>query len=270
VPSEAPEPPQERHAVEAPEPPPRAEGLRLQKVLAAAGIGSRRSSEEMIAEGRVTVNGVPAHLGQRVDQRFDRIEVDGIPLPGREGLVYYLLHKPVGVVSTASDPEGRTTVVQLVPKGERVYPVGRLDAASEGLLLLTNDGDLAYHLMHPAFGVEKEYVVEVQGTLSREVLGRLRRGVHLEDGVTAPARVHQLGPRTARVIIHEGRKRQVRRMFDAVGHPVSRLVRVRVGPVNDDGLGPGQVRELAPNEVMALWEAAIGPGSATGNRRSRM
>jgi len=233
-------------------------GERLQKVLARAGLGSRRSSEELIAQGRVRVNGALARLGQRVDPRLDRVEVDGIPLPGREDLVYYLLNKPAGAVSTASDPEGRATVLDLVPPRPRVFPVGRLDASTEGLLLLTNDGELAFHLAHPSFGVEKEYVVEVEGILSREALGRLRRGVELEDGVTAPTRVNLLGPSTARVIVHEGRNRQVRRMCEAVGYPVRRLVRTRVGPVSDRLLRPGEMRPLTAEEVMGLWAAALG------------
>ncbi len=150
---------------------------RLQKVLAKAGLGSRRTCEEMIADGRVTVNGVVAQLGQRADGARDTIAVDGIPVPGREGLAYYLVNKPAGVICTASDPQGRTTVTALVPAEPRVFPVGRLDVSSEGLIVLTNDGDLAYKLTHPSFGVMKEYVVEVEGTLSREALGRLRRGV---------------------------------------------------------------------------------------------
>lgn len=243
------------------------EGARLQKVLAGAGLGSRRACEELISAGRVTVNGSPAHLGQRADPRRDRIAVDGAPLPGREGLVYYLLNKPLGVVSTASDPEGRATVVDLAPPGQRVFPVGRLDVASEGLLLLTNDGELAYHLTHPTFGVQKEYVVEFEGALCREEVGRLRRGVELDDGLTAPARVQELGPRAARVAIHEGRNRQVRRMFDAIGHPVTRLVRVRIGPLSDNKLAPGEVRPLTSREVMALWGAVKDPG--TGLRASR-
>ena len=209
-------------------------------MLARAGLGSRRCCEQMVADGRVTVNGAPAHLGQRVEPRQDRVEVDGIPLPGREDLVYYLLNKPVGVVSTAADPEGRPTVVDLVPRTRHVFPVGRLDVTSEGLLVLTNDGELAYQLTHPAFGVEKEYVVEVEGVLSREALGRLRRGVQLEDGATAPARVQRLGPGSARIVVHEGRNRQVRRMCEAVGHPVRRLVRTRVGPLSDAHLPPGK------------------------------
>jgi 23S rRNA pseudouridine2605 synthase len=235
---------------------------RLQKVLAKAGLGSRRTCEEMIADGRVRVNGVVAQLGQRADGARDVIAVDDIPVPGRQGLAYYLVNKPVGIICTASDPQGRPTVTALVPPEPRVFPVGRLDVSSEGLIVLTNDGDLAYQLTHPSFGVLKEYVVEVEGTLSRQALGRLRRGVELEDGMTAPAKVSLLGPGAARVTIHEGRNRQVRRMLEAVGNPVRRLVRTQIGPVSDPGLAPGVWRHLAPSEIRHLWEAASSPTPA--------
>ncbi len=165
------------------------EGERLQKLLAKAGLGSRRACEQLIEQGRVTVNGTVAHLGQRADAGSDRITVDDVPLPIREGIVYYLLNKPLGVVSSAFDPEGRSTVLDLLPDVPRVFPVGRLDIMTEGLLVLTNDGELAHHLTHPSFGVLKEYVVEVEGRLSREAIGRLRRGVELDDGLTGRARV---------------------------------------------------------------------------------
>jgi len=234
-------------------------GERLQKVLAGAGLGSRRACEELIEEGRVTVNGEVAHLGQRADSSSDRIAVDGIPLPVREGIVYYLLNKPAGVVTSAFDPEGRPTVLELVPEVPRVFPVGRLDIMSEGLLVLTNDGELTYQLTHPSFGVVKEYVVEVEGQLSREAIGRLRRGVELDDGLTARARVTALGPHAARIAVHEGRNRQVRRMCEAVGHPVRRLVRTRIGPVSDRTLAPGKWRKLTTSEVRSLFEAANSP-----------
>jgi 23S rRNA pseudouridine2605 synthase len=232
---------------------------RLQKVLAKAGLGSRRRCEDLIADGRVTVNGLTAQLGQRADGARDRIAVDNIPLPGREGVVYYLVNKPVGIICSASDPQGRPIVTSLVPPLPRVFPVGRLDVSSEGLIVLTNDGDLAYQLTHPSFGVLKEYVVEVEGKLSREALGRLRRGVELDDGVTAPAKVSLLGLSTARIAIHEGRNRQVRRMCEALGHPVRRLVRTRIGPVSDPLLAPGAWRHLDATEVGRLWEAASAP-----------
>jgi 23S rRNA pseudouridine2605 synthase len=251
-------------------------GERLQKVLAGAGLGSRRTCEQLIEEGRVTVNGTVAHLGQRADSSSDHIAVDGIPLPVREGIVYYLLNKPAGVVTSAFDPEGRPTVLELVPEVPRVFPVGRLDIMSEGLLVLTNDGELAYQLTHPSFGVVKEYVVEVEGNLSREAIGRLRRGVQLDDGPTARARVTALGPHAARIAIHEGRNRQVRRMCEAVGHPVRRLVRTRIGPVSDRALAPGTWRTLTTSEIRSLWEAAKAPAPAattvttvtTGSRSS--
>jgi 23S rRNA pseudouridine2605 synthase len=225
----------------------------------------------MIADGRVTVNGVVAQLGQRADGARDVITVDAIPVPGREGLAYYLVNKPAGVICTASDPQGRPTVTTLVPAGPRVFPVGRLDISSEGLIVLTNDGDLAYKLTHPSFGVLKEYVVEVEGTLSREALGRLRRGVPLDDGMTAPAKVSLLGPGSARVTIHEGRNRQVRRMCEAVGHPVRRLVRTRIGPVSAPELGTGEWRQLSAGEIRLLWESASSPGPARapGRRAAR-
>jgi 23S rRNA pseudouridine2605 synthase len=227
-------------------------------LLAAAGLGSRRACEELVAAGRVEVNGRVAQLGARADPARDRVTVDGVPLPLREGAAYYLLNKPAGVVSTARDPKGRPTVVGLVPASPRVFPVGRLDLATEGLIVLTNDGELAYRLTHPRFGVEKEYVVEVARPFPKEALGRLRRGVQLDDGPVLPARVRPLGPARAQVVVHEGRNRLVRRMLEAVGCEVSRLVRTRVGPVSDPSLAPGAWRPLRPAEVMALWEAAGG------------
>jgi 23S rRNA pseudouridine2605 synthase len=233
-----------------------APGERLQKVLAQAGLGSRRACEELIADGRVTVNGEVATLGMRADPDVDAIEVDGARIGVREGLVHYLLNKPAGVVTTASDPQGRPTVVGLVPAEPRVYPVGRLDADTEGLLVLTNDGELAHRLTHPSFGVDKEYLADVTGAPSRGALRRLREGVELEDGPTAPARVSLVGDHTLRITIHEGRNRQVRRMCEAVGHPVRRLVRVRVGPLADRRLPPGEWRSLTQAEVRALERAA--------------
>jgi len=231
-------------------------GERLQKVLARAGLGSRRACDELIAAGRVTVNGERASPGRRVDVERDSVAVDGVPLGVRPGTVTYLLHKPTGVVTTASDPQGRPTVVDLVPAEPRVFPVGRLDLDSEGLLLLTNDGDLAHRLTHPRFGVAKEYLVHVEGSPTRAALRRLREGVDLDDGPTAPATVAVVGPGLLRITIHEGRNRQVRRMCEAVGHPVRRLVRTRIGPVTDRRLRPGEWRVLDPAEVRALERAA--------------
>ena len=244
-----------------------ATGERLQKVLAQAGLGSRRACEELIAAGRVTVNGEVATLGTRADPEVDAIEVDGARIGVRQGLVHYLLNKPAGVVTTASDPQGRPTVVGLVPAEPRVYPVGRLDADTEGLLVLTNDGELAHRLTHPSFGVDKEYLADVAGTPSRGALRRLREGVELEDGPTAPARVSLVGDHTLRITIHEGRNRQVRRMCEAVGHPVRRLVRVRIGPLADRRLPPGEWRPLTQAEVRALERAAAGVRPRNGRAR---
>lgn len=234
------------------------QGERLQKVLAVRGWGSRRVCEDMIAAGRVTVNGEVAVLGRRVDVEADSVEVDGVPIGTKPGLVYYLLNKPEGVVTTAHDPQGRPTVVEMVPAEPRVYPVGRLDVATEGLLLLTNDGDLAHRLAHPSHGVEKEYLAEVSGSPGTGAVRRLRDGVELDDGMTAPAKVSQPSPGVLRITIHEGRNRQVRRMCDAVGHPVQRLVRVRIGPLRDAQLAPGAWRELTQAEVRSLVESAAG------------
>jgi len=234
-------------------------GERLQKVLARAGLGSRRACEALIGEGRVEVNGEVASLGRRVDPEQDRVAVDGVTIPVRSGLVYYLLNKPAKVVTTAHDPEGRPTVVDLVPGEPRVFPVGRLDWDTEGLLLLTNDGELAHGLTHPSRGVPKTYLVEVSGVPGRAALRRLREGVDLEDGRTAPARARlaQTTPTGAalEIVIHEGRNRQVRRMCEAVGHPVRRLVRTRFGPLRDHRLAPGQWRPLTPAEIRSLYGA---------------
>src|SRR5207244_13465449 len=236
-----------------------AEGERLQKVLARAGFGSRRACDELIEAGRVAVNDSVAVLGQRVDPGRDHVAVDGVPVSVQEGLVHYLLNKPAGVVTTASDPRGRPIVVELVPEEPRVFPVGRLDADTEGLLILTNDGELAHRLTHPSFGVEKEYMAEVQGAPSRASVRRLRDGVELDDGVTAVARVALVAPNVLRIVIHEGRNRQVRRMCDAVGHPVVRLVRTRIGPVTDRRLPPGKWRSLTSAELRELEKAAAAP-----------
>jgi 23S rRNA pseudouridine2605 synthase len=234
-----------------------AEGERLQKVLAALGWGSRRICEDLIADGRVTVNGEVAELGRRVDTLIDLIAVDGVPIGARPDLVYYLLNKPRGVISTANDPQGRPTVVDIVPQSPRVFPVGRLDAETEGLLLLTNDGELTHFLTHPSKGVEKEYLVLLVGNprLTEGQLKALRDGVELDDGMTAPAKVGQRSDGSVTITIHEGRNRQVRRMIEAIGHRVDRLVRVRIGPIKDSSLRPGAWRELSLAERKALAEA---------------
>ena len=233
------------------------EGERLQKVLARVGIGSRRTCEEMIAAGRVTVNGVRVDLGRRVDPDRDVVAVDGAIIGIRPGLVHYVLNKPAGVITTADDPHGRDTVLGLVPDEPRVFPVGRLDMDTEGLLLLTNDGDLAHRLTHPSFGVDKEYIAHVRGEPTRASIRRLREGVELDDGPTAPARAALVAPNIVRITIHEGRNRQVRRMCEAIGHPVERLVRTRIGPLTDRRLKPGRWRELTIDEVHALERAAV-------------
>jgi 23S rRNA pseudouridine2605 synthase len=234
--------------------------IRLQKVLARAGFGSRRVCDDLIGDHQVTVNGEVAELGRRVDPEVDEVAVHGVRIGVRPGTVWYLLNKPTGVVTTADDPQGRPTVVSMVPEEPRVFPVGRLDLDTEGLLLLTNDGDVTHRLTHPSFGVEKEYLAEVQGEPSRGTLRRLRTGVELEDGMTAPAKASLVaagaeGTSQVRLTIHEGRNRQVRRMAEAVGHPVVRLIRTRIGPLTDPDLGPGAWRELTTEEVRALERA---------------
>jgi 23S rRNA pseudouridine2605 synthase len=242
------------------------DGERLQKVLAARGWGSRRVGEEVISAGRVRVNGEVAELGRRVDVAIDVVEVDGAPVGIRPDLVYYLLNKPQGVVSTAKDTHDRETVVDLVPPEPRVYPVGRLDAETEGLLLLTNDGELTHRLTHPRFGVEKEYIAHVESngrSVSNQALSALRRGVDIGDGVTSPAEVGELQPGVLRIVIHEGRNRQIRRMCEAVGYPVVRLVRTRIGPLIDTKLRPGQWRVLTLAEVKSLIETVTGDHEGT-------
>ena len=236
---------------------------RLQRALARAGHGSRRSSEELIAAGRITVNGRVATLGDKVDTARDTVAVDGTTLNLDPSMRYFALHKPVGVVTTMADPQGRQDLRGFLPaQGPRVFPVGRLDRDSEGLLLLTNDGELANRLLHPSFGVEKEYLAEVAGTPSDRQLARVRRGVDLEDGparaLAARAVAASGGRGAVRLVMAEGRKREVRRLLAAVGLPVTRLIRLRVGPVVLGGLAPGALRELDPDEVRGLSEAAAG------------
>jgi 23S rRNA pseudouridine2605 synthase len=236
------------------------EGERVQKLLAAAGLGSRRACEEMVEDGRVTVNGEVAVLGRRARPGVDAVAVDGVPVALAGERVYYLLHKPAGTVTTASDPEGRRTVLDLVPATPRVFPVGRLDFHTEGLLVLTNDGDLAQGLTHPSHGVAKTYLAEVAGVPLDSQLKRLRLGIDLDDGRTAPARItlvaERAGNAALEITIHEGRNRQVRRMCEAIGHPVQRLVRTAIGPVTDTRLQAGAWRELTVEEVRALYAAA--------------
>jgi 23S rRNA pseudouridine2605 synthase len=229
---------------------------RLQKIMARAGLASRRVCEDMITAGRVSLNGEVATLGDRAVVT-DRIEVDGVPLLRDPSLVHYLLHKPAGVVSTADDPQGRPIVVDLVPDERRVFPVGRLDTDTEGLILLTNNGELTHLLTHPSFGVPKEYLAHVEGVPSRAAVRMLREGVELDDGMTAPAEVSMPQDGMLRLTIHEGRNRQIRRMCEAVGHPVVRLVRVRIGPIVDPKLAAGEWRELDDDEVRSLYASVI-------------
>lgn len=248
-------------------------GERLQKYLAHAGVASRRHAEEMILAGAVSVNGqVVRELGTRVDPSVDEVRVRGQLVRPQAALLYVLLHKPAGAMSTASDPEGRRTVIDLLPeewRRERVYPVGRLDWDTEGVLLLTNDGDLALHMTHPRYALTKEYAALVEGEPSPQTLQRLAQGVVLpgEARPTAPARAwveRRVGNATwVGLELHEGRNRQVRRMLETVGHPVVRLQRVRVGPLTLAGLAPGAARLLGSAEVVAL-KHAVGMKGAAG------
>jgi 23S rRNA pseudouridine2605 synthase len=234
---------------------------RLQKVLAAAGLGSRRQCEELIRMGRVEVDRkVVTQLGTKVDPSRQRIRVDGVPLP-RPERAYFAVYKPPGVVSTNRDPSGRPRVVDLVPRPElRLFPVGRLDLHSEGLILLTNDGELANRLTHPRYGVEKTYRVLVAGRPTHEVLAELRRGVHLAEGVARVSSItvkKELKKSTVlEIALREGRNREIRRILARVGHKVLRLLRLSVGPVRLGSLEPGQYRPLTAGEIHALWRAA--------------
>jgi len=230
---------------------------RLQKLIAAAGLCSRRTAEEWILSGRVSLNGVPAILGDRADPDKDRIHVDGCPLRPSGEKVCLLLNKPTGCLTTASDPQGRRTVMDLLPAGlPRLFPVGRLDYNTEGLLLLTNDGDLANHLAHPRHKVEKTYLVRVRGHLTPALCRRLEQGVRLEEGMTHPAKVKG-GRRSGahswlEITISEGRNRQVRRMCEAVGLKVSRLTRIRLGFLQLEDLPSGKTRPLSREEIARL------------------
>jgi 23S rRNA pseudouridine2605 synthase len=243
--------------------------IRLQKILSSAGVASRRASETLILEGRVSVNGrTVTELGTKADPGRDDIRVDGRHIKPAARRRYFLLNKPRGYITSRSDPQRRPTVIDLLArKGVReyVYPVGRLDYESEGLLILTSDGDLAARLTHPRHGVDREYDVRVRGILDRHALERLVRGVVIEGTRTSPAvvRLHRTlesprgeGQTQLSVVITEGRNRQVRRMCEAIGHPVVRLRRVRIGPISDDRLRPGEFRELTPGELAALRHAA--------------
>lgn len=244
-------------------------GERLQKLLAHAGVASRRAAEDLIREGRVTVNGQVAELGQRADFDTDAIKVDGRRIQPPDRYRYLLVNKPTGVVSTVDDPEGRPTVLELVPESMRrgLAPVGRLDFDSEGLMLLTDDGDLAHHVAHPRYGCHKTYEVKVKGRPSAAAIDTLRDGIVFDRKRTAPAHIEPFVPKTGsgaresvsnswwRVVLGEGRNRQIREMFFRIGHPVNRLRRVAVGPLRDPYLPPGGWRELTSDEVDALRQA---------------
>jgi 23S rRNA pseudouridine2605 synthase len=263
---------------------------RLQKILAAAGVASRRGSEALIAAGRVTVDGRVAKIGEQVDSARVRIEIDGRPMPGAAAPIYLALHKPAGVTSTVRDRHADTTVLDLVPtvlvpEGARLYPVGRLDQDSEGLLLLTNDGDWAERVVHPRFGLEREYAVATGGPLDERQLAALGRGVELDEGLARLAQPLRLatsletrrlgdlleaspsGLTWYRAVLAQGWKRQLRRMFGAVGMPIERLVRVRIGPLRIDGLVSGRVRRLTTPEIARLGTGTAGPAAAATRRR---
>jgi 23S rRNA pseudouridine2605 synthase len=250
-----------------------AEPQRLQKVLAAAGIASRRACEELIAAGRVTVNGEVAELGSRCDPTSDVVEVDGERVNVDPERVYVLLNKPRGVVTTADDPHGRPTVVDLVELPQRLFPVGRLDQDTEGLLLLTNDGELTHRLLHPSFEVERVYVALVPGPVRKAVLRQLREGVELEDGLARARRVHVLGEERGKALVEltlaEGRNREVRRMLGAVGLPVERLARVAYGGVELGELRQGNWRFLTQAEIGRLHEATRGTARRAAPPRGR-
>jgi 23S rRNA pseudouridine2605 synthase len=233
---------------------------RLQRSLARAGFGSRRACEEVIAAGRVEINGRVATLGDRLDPTVDEVRVDGSKVNVDPELRTFALHKPRGVTTTMRDPHAERDLTGFLPKGVHVFPVGRLDRDTEGLLLLTNDGSLAHRLTHPRYAIEKEYLAEVGRPPSQRQLARLRRGVELDDGTARAVDARSAGGAGGRggvrLVMIEGRKREVRRMLDAIQLPVRRLVRVRVGPIRLGKLGPGEVRELGPEDVRALYRTA--------------
>lgn len=233
---------------------------RLQKVIGRAGLMSRRAAEELISQGRISIDGRVAVLGDRVDPRNQQVLVDGVPIPVAPDLRTYLVNKPLDVISTADDPHGRPTVVDLVDAEVRVWPVGRLDADSEGLILVSNDGELTNRITHPSFGVTKTYTVVVAGLPSKSTIKRLTEGVTLGDGpaTAVSARIVDRSNEVTmlELVMNEGRNREIRRMCDEIGHPVKRLVRTAIGPLKDRSLGPGGVRLLGAKEVTELYRAA--------------
>ena len=247
---------------------PYARRMRLAKYLASAGVASRRAAEQVIRAGRVSIDGTvvtdPAH---EVDDRQHSVSVDGAPIASVDQHVVYAVNKPTGVVSTARDPQGRPTVVSLVQTPMRLYPVGRLDIDTTGLILLTNDGELAHRLTHPRFEVEKTYrAIVARGPVRDRAITALSKGVELDDGRTSPAKVRRVAADTLEITIHEGRKRQVRRMLESVGHPVKRLERIRFGPLALGGLREGQSRRLSATEVNTLRRAADVAATPTPRR----
>ena len=235
---------------------------RLQKVISRAGLMSRRAAEELIAQGRVSIDERVAVLGDRVEPSTQRVLIDGVPIPIAPDLRTFLVNKPLGVISTADDPQGRPTLVEMVESDVRVWPVGRLDADSEGLILVSNDGELTNRVTHPRFGITKTYTVVVDGLPSKATVRRLVDGVELADGpaAAASARIIDRSNDTTMIelVMNEGRNREIRRMCDEIGHPVRRLVRTAIGPLKDRDLSPGSVRPLAAVEVAELYRASVG------------
>jgi pseudouridine synthase len=237
-----------------------AERIRVQKAIAHAGLMSRRAAENAISKGRVAIDGRPAVLGDRVDVNSEMVTIDGAPIPMRPETETHLLYKPIGVISTSDDPQGRQTVVDLVKSDVRLYPVGRLDSDSEGLILVSNDGELTERVTHPRYGIHKKYLAELQGLVKASEIRRLETGVDLDDGPARAIRariVDQHGGRThVELTMGEGRNREVRRMVEAIGYTTNRLVRIAIGPLTDPSLKPGESRQLSNTEVVDLMRAA--------------
>lgn len=233
-----------------------AERIRIQKAIASSGLMSRRAAEEAMTAGRVALNGKPVVLGDRVDPDEDILTVDGVPVPVSEDIETYLVNKPVGVISSASDTHGRQTVVDLVGSSKRLYPVGRLDADSEGLILVSNDGELTNRVTHPSFGVTKRYLAEVEGEISKSAMRALTEGVDLDDGPARAVSVRLIdsgrGRSMIEIVMTEGRNREVRRMLESVGYPVTRLVRTAIGSLSDSSLRPGEYRRVTAADVQRL------------------